>query len=324
MPTENAQIFAQNTQLYETTLPVMTKPTGGGVVTQELPKNGILAGLFLRISATVTGSLSAPNALGVSSIIRNVRLSTNNALDLISVSGAQYGYLMQRVLGLGEHVATPQNQFNTAVTATTFNLDMVLPLQVNERDLVGLIALNNPQFTLTLSVDFESDANVATGATVAVTVTPMMRYYAMPQNPEHRPMFNILQRWVGEQAAVSAAGEYVYKTPESGIMAGIYHGLGIGVSGSDGFSRVQRRLNNSVYMSDFVPGLLDVKHRYYYSGARVAGTIHFDLLGNAGLGSYGLNRDSINTLLVTDYDHVITATGAGTLHTVRREFIILN
>jgi hypothetical protein len=48
-----------------------------------------------------------------------------------------------------------------------------------------------------------------------------------------------------------------------------------------------------------------------------------DMVASSGLGYYGSLRDVFNSALVTDVESVITATGAGTLHTVRRQIVQL-
>ncbi len=51
--------------------------------------------------------------------------------------------------------------------------------------------------------------------------------------------------------------------------------------------------------------------------------IPIDLMSSAGLGLYDRVRDTINSALVTSLDSVITATGAGTLFTMRRQLVNL-
>jgi len=43
-----------------------------------------------------------------------------------------------------------------------------------------------------------------------------------------------------------------------------------------------------------------------------------DRMGSSGLGNYGLMRDMFDSTALTDMASLITATGAGTLYTVRR------
>jgi hypothetical protein len=101
------------------------------------------------------------------------------------------------------------------------------------------------------------------------------------------------------------------------------HGLGIGAAGSDAFNKVALRVNQSDYLQNTPPDYLDLEHRLYRGRARPAGGIFFDFAASSGLGCYALARDLVNSALVTDLATVITATGAGTLYTVRRQLLTL-
>lgn len=306
------------------TLPQKSKPTGGGVVSWDIPKTGILSKIYLSISATVSGTLSNPNPLGAAAIIKNVRLTLNSGVDLYNVSGAGYSYLLQEVLGSGLALATGNNQGRSAVSAATFRLDQIIPVMVNDRDPVGAINLQNEQTLVTLSVEFESDSTVATGATVTATVDPMVEIFTMPLRAEDRPPFDLLHNVLEERMTVSGAGQVDYVVPRGNTYLAILHGLGIGASGSDAFSSADLVINQADYIyKGLTPALLNLVHYQRYGRARPSGAILYDLMGSSGLGSYGTGRDVINSALVTDLRSRITATGAGTLITVRRQLVQL-
>jgi hypothetical protein len=46
-------------------------------------------------------------------------------------------------------------------------------------------------------------------------------------------------------------------------------------------------------------------------------------MASSGLGLYGLTRDVFDTSKVTDIASVLTASGAGTLYTLRRQLVTL-
>ena len=302
-------------------LPTQTKPTGGGVTRLELPKTGFLAGLMLRISATVTGSLSNENAYGASSIVNRVRLITNSAVDLINMSGVGYAYLFDEMQGLGVHRATGQNQGRTAVSAATFNLDMYLPIALNLRDPIGLFMLGNEQTVVTLEIDWLADASVATGATVAATAVPYMEFFTVPQRREDYPPLNVLHTITEDQESVAATGEYTKAMPRGNTYVAVAHGLGIGASGSDSFDTFQRRVNQSTYIYNGDDDSLDIEHRMLRGRARPGGVVVVDFAATAGLGKFGSTRDLINTAQITNLDHIFNATATGTLFTVREELV---
>jgi hypothetical protein len=289
----------------------------------DVPKTHLLAGIWLNITGSVAGTLSAPNALGMASIVRNVRVIANSGIDLINVSGPQYHYLWRDNI---EHLIDPVPSSNarSAVTATTFDVSMFLPIQINGRDPIGLFMLQNQETLLQIEVDFETDSVVATGATVTATVTPMLEFFTVPIKQEDYPPLNTIVQTLGETASVAAAGDYAYKWPRGNTYLGIYHGLGIGVSPSDAWSEYKLRVAQSDNIYRLTPALFSLEFARFHGRARLLGTMPLDMVASSGLGYYGSLRDVFNSALVTDVESVITATGAGTLHTVRRQIVQLS
>lgn len=303
----------------------ITRPVGGGSFgPYTLPKTGLLARLFLAIRGSVAGALTVPNALGMASIITRVRVVANSGLDLYNVSGAGYAYLLSETLESEYFNAVSQNTGKSAVTATTFNLDMVLPIAVNMRDPSGLIMLQNEQTIVNLYIDWLADASVATGATVTLTTGDLfMEIFTVPPDPQDWPNINIVHQCLEDQQQVPAAGDFPYNWPRGNTYMQMLHGLGIGAAGSDAFNKVALRVNQSDYLQNTPPDYLDLEHRLYRGRARPAGGIYFDFAGSSGLGCYALARDLVNSALVTDLATVITATSANTLYTVRRQLLTL-
>lgn len=300
----------------------LNKPSGGGSVSVQLPRTGLLARVFLAIRGNVAGTLTAPNALGFASILKRVRLQANSGIDIINVSGAGYHYLLRQLQEL-ESDTTPQSNARSAVTAAPFNLDMVLPVALNQRDALGLIMLQSEQTVLTLYVDFETDSTVATGGTVTATVTPYLELFSVPAVATDWPPLNIVHQILEDQQSIAASGDFTYSWPRGNRYLQLAHGLGIGASSSDNFTRVKLRLNQSEYLQDSDVKYLDVERAFSTLTQRLTGTIIFDLIGSSGLGTYDKARDSIDSSLLTDLSSVITASGPGTLYTVRRQLVAL-
>lgn len=316
--------FNANTRRKFIQYPDITRPVGGGSSPLwQLPKTGIAARLWLAIRGSVAGSLSAPNALGMASIIRRVRLTANSGVDLINVSGAGYHYLLRDQLE--SELVDPFGQSNarSAVTATTFNLDMMLPFFINLRDPIGGLALQNEQSIFSLGIDWEADATVATGATVTGTVTPYLELFTVPTNREDWPSFSLVQQIVEDSQAVAATGDQQYNWPRSNTYLQIVHGLGFGVSGADNWSRARVRVNGADYLEDWDVKGADLQFRYTKGRARPAGVIPIDYMASSGLGNYGIARDWYDSARVVDLASVITATATGTLTNVRRQLINL-
>jgi len=315
--------FVANTRRKIIQLPQLSRPVGGGTSFINLPKTGLLAVLHLAIRGTISGTLTVPNALGMASIITRTRVTLNSGIDLVNLSGGGYHYGLREMIGSEYIDALGQTNARSAVTATAFNIDEVIPIAINDRDPLGLIMLQNEQTLVTLYVDWNADANVATGATITATVTPYLELFTVPVDPQDYPPLNIVHQILEDQQQVAATGDFTYNWPRGNTYLQIFHGLGIGAAGSDSFSRYQLRVNQSDYLQNTDIPYLDVEFRAKRGRARPAGGVFVDLLASSGLGNFGLTRDVFNSALVTDLASVITATATGTLYTVRRQLVVL-
>ncbi len=303
----------------------VTRPVGGGTFGPlTLPKTGLLARIYIALRGSVAGALSAPNALGMASIISRVRLTANSGIDIFNVSGSGYHYLLRNVLESEYIDPVGQSNATAAITATTFNLDVVIPVAMDMRDPTGLIMLQNEQTIVNLFIDWLADASVATGATVTLTTGDVfLEIFTVPPDPKDWPPLNVIHQCLEDQQAVAAAGDFPYYWPRGNTYVGIYHGFGIGAAGADNFNKLAVRVNQSDYLQNTPVDFLDLEYRLLRGRARPAGGVFVDLLGTSGLGVYGLPRDMFNSALVTDLATVITTTGAGTLFTVRRQLVVL-
>lgn len=174
--------WPQNTRQKHIRLSELTE-TAANPRSWDLPKSGILAGIWLQITGTIAGTLSAPNALGFASIIKRVRLLANSGIAIIDVSGPGYHFLMRDQVEFGPGVLS--NQGRTAITATTYDISMFFPISINGRDPVGLFMLQNEQTQLRLEVEFEANASIATGITTHTNqVQPILEIFSVPVRVE--------------------------------------------------------------------------------------------------------------------------------------------
>jgi hypothetical protein len=304
----------------------ITKPVGGGTFGPlTLPKTGLLARMYLALRGTVAGTVTGPNALGLGSIINRTRVQANSGIDIFNVSGAGYGYLLRNSLESEYIDPLGQTNFTTAVTATGFTLDEVIPLALNMRDTTGLIMLQNEQTIVNLYIDWLADTSVATGGpTVSLTTGDLfLEVFTVPPDAKDWPPLNIIHQCLEDQQQIAASGDFPYYWPRGNTYLQIMHGAGIGAAGSDAFNRFAVRVNQSDYLQSTPVDFLDMEYRLSKGRARPAGGIFVDLLASSGLGCYGLTRDMFNSALVTDLASVITATSASTLYTVRRQLVVL-
>jgi hypothetical protein len=286
----------------------------------DIPKAGYLAGIYLDISISIAGTLSAPNALGVASAVRKVRLFANSGIEFVNLSGAGYNYLLRDFF---EHYVDPVPMSNArdAVTTGAKKLHMWIPFTINSRDEIGLFPLQNEQTTVVLQVEFETDAIVATGATITGTVTPMVEVFTVPPNEKDRPAISLIQSIVEDSKVISGAGDYSYRWPRGSHYLQVLHGAGINQAPADSWSAAKLLANKSDYLADFTPELIGMEYSRFHGTVRRLGHIPIDLMGTSGLGMFGSTRDIINSANLTELETLLTLTGALTLYTVRRMLV---
>jgi hypothetical protein len=312
--------FAGNTRHKIIPQPAITL-TSGQIGRWTLDKAGILAGIWLDIRGAVVGIPAAANALGLASIIRQVRVYLSTGTDLIQISGPGYHYIIRDYI---EDYKDPISWSNAraAVAVGAYDISMFLPISINTRDMPGLILLQQERVTVQLSVEQETDAIVGGGVAVCTSVvTPHLEVFTVPPDPKDRPPFNLVHTWMEEQQVVAGAGDVIYTYPRGNTILKMLHGLGFAVAGADGWTQcvVRAQQNDRVYQT--VPASQDLIYGRSHGRARPLGTISVDMFGSSGLGNFGSARDALVTQDVTSVASVITAGGAGNLYSIREEIV---
>ena len=317
--------FDQSTRLSLVKLAAITRPVGGGISPGlQLPTNGLLGGLLLKITGTIGGTVGAVNPLGFSSIVKRVTLTLNSGTVVFSMSGPGYHYIYRDWLDAGYVDCLGQSNGRTAITATGAVLDMYIPMQVNLRDPIGLLLLQNRQTTLTLGIEWEADVTVtATGTFTSFQAVPYLLNYSVPPNPASLPPLRYIHQVLEDSRSQAAAGTITYDIPRGNTYMRIGHGCGIAVAGADSFTVAQLRVNQSNYIWNSDIGSQDMMFRILHGRARPPGVILYDFLGTSGLGSYGTTRDLYDSNRTTDFQSVVDPTGALTFYTVREQLVDL-
>lgn len=289
-----------------------------------LPKAGILRGVYLNISAVVAGTISgSPNALGLASIIKEVRAQINNGNDLFRFSGAGYAYGIRQMIG-SYRDPVPGNVMRSAVTAATHNLSIYIPVSVNDRDPVGLFMLQNEGTEVQLSIETESMGSVDSGITsLTVTCEPQLDLFTVPADAKDWPNFGYLCQIIEQSKAIAAAGDDDIYWPRGGTYLWMQHLAGVGVSGSDKWDYAVLQSGQTKNVIDLNVAGADLAYGRTHGTARLAGVIPFDLLGESGFGEYGTGRDVIQSEKLTDLKSTITYNAATTVYTIRRQLIVL-
>lgn len=304
----------------------MTRPTGGGVSQVDLPKAGILAGIILNIRGSVAGTLSNPNPLGMASIIRRVTARVNAGQVIYDTSGAGYHYLVREMQNDNGGMCAYGNA-HAAVTATTFTLDMYIPIAKDIRDQMGLISLQNQGTLVNLQIDWETDTTVANGATVTGTVTPTLVLFELPVDNKAWPTFDTLHQCIEEQPTIPSAAEYDHQIQIGGTLLGQYYLF------TPGWTRAELIVQQSNYIYPVTPAIHQVEYDLLTNGRSVtlSGALSgvdkrqfLDFCGSDGLGQFGSLRDIIDTGKLSSIFNRITPVGSGVLYAVRRQIVSLD
>jgi len=324
--------FITSTRQKRNTLGQQSKPTGGGQVTFDLPKAGILQAIYLNINATITGTLSAPNANGLASIIRRVTLRVNSGNTLFDFSGAGYHWLIRDAMGLNRDPLSWTNARAAVTAVANQRLDMIIPVSLNNREETGLFMLQNEGTLATLIVDFETDSVVATGATVVATVKPTLVTYEVPSNEANWPDMSMIHQWLEENVNIAASGQLDHQIARGAILLGQYY-----LVGTTTYSNAEFR----VQQSNVIEGLLEppdwrlrfaelTERDQALSGVAITDPmtttgkrLFLDFLASDGLGDYGSVRDVLDTRALTSIFTRFTFAGAGNLLSLRRQLLPL-
>ena len=320
--------FVEKTRVKFVPVTTLTRPvTGGGVTQIELPKTGILIGILCPITIVVGGTVNTPNALGVATAIKRVVLRLNAGHVIFDMSGVSYFNLLAEMIQDNYNMDIYNNS-RAAVSTGTKVLDIFIPVAENTRDEIGLLMLQNMQTFATLSIEWESEITVG-GTTATITsgsCTPVLMLAEVPAEESDLPSLDVIHQILEEQAAISAAGAYDHQIAIGGTLVGEYYYL------AAGWTQAQLRLQNSNIIADLTPAqhrmlfLLTTSRDVTLVGA-VTGTdkrIFWDFAGTDGLGQFGSIRDYINTLALTSIFTRITAVGATTLFSLRRQLLNVN
>jgi hypothetical protein len=316
--------FAQNTRRKVLNLGLRQKAAASpNPLVWDIPKTGLLAGIYVNITGTIAGALGALNPLGKASIVRRVRLIANSGIDLINISGPGYHYLLRDNLeGYADPV--PQSDARAVVAAAAFDVSMYLPITINSRDPLGLFMLQNEATLLQLSIEFETDASVAVNAVVTANVTPFIEVFTVPARTEDWPPLNIIHQIVEETRAIPAAGMFEYKWPRGNTYAQVLHAAGIASAApADNWTTAALVVNQSDVLWSVTPGGLGMEYSRSHGRVRLLGTIPIDLLGTSGLGCFGSARDMLYSAMVTEISTQINAVAPGTFYTLRRQLVAL-
>jgi len=291
----------------------------------RLPKVGFAAALEVVAKGVASGTITSPSAFGFSSVLNNIKLAINGATDVFNMSGPGYHFGLRNFLS-DYFDPVPQSNGRAVVTAAAFDVSFLLPIQVNQRDQAGLIALQNEATEAWLTITPETvAASIGVGAAAAYTLTvePFLKYYTTPQNRADWPKYDVLHRVIEEARPITATGDHEHVVPRGNTYLQLLYLYGVAATGAaDKWTAAKIRAAGSQFIEQITPDQANISYGENHTATRLLGVIPFDWLGSNGLGSYGGSRDAIHSDKITDLKGILTLSAQpDTLRIIRRELV---
>lgn len=313
--------FNNKTAFHRINLDTMTAPNAtGGITSLTIRRVGLLQGVWLPINITVAGTVNTPNAAGIISAIRRIRLTVNSSGNLIDISGSGYLNMVNEQIGTEKELAvlTTLNQGNTAVSAAAFKLFMYLPVALNRRDVTGLVLLASEQQTVELQIDWADQITVGgTTATYTASVRPQIDILTVPADGTLPPL-KYFHQLIEQNDSVTGANDLTINPVRNNIYVSVWHMLNHAVSPSEVGTRLRMIRNGSDQVFDDNVDSTDLQYSVNRARARRAGVWPVDYMASTDQGMLGINRDLFNSHNYTDYQHIITTSATATVQTIRR------
>lgn len=332
-PAERAAQFNQLTRRHWMELGTKTG-SENGVVSFDLPKARLLAGLRVLITATLTATHASattytPHEDAPFKFLKRAELSLNNGFAPFSISGqGLIPYLMSK-RGVADVTPATSGRGNVVQgltassggTANTVRFAVDLTNMLNKRDPIGLILLQNEETLATLNISLGAVADLApassgyTFAVSSISVTVLADTFSVPAVETAFPDLSVL-KLVQERTETVIAGENQFKLPTGYTYRKIwftyYDATPSRQVDSDITSTIDVLFNQAENPIRINPVTLAGINAEAYKGALPAGSYMLDFTdqGNPDLGNA---RDYIDTERITEFVLKFTAGAAGTI-----------
>lgn len=322
-PQDRAILFAQSTRQNFQTLPSQRVTAENTTIQFTLPKVRLLSRIMLYVEATATLSSTAgtiaTSAYSPFNILRRVALDLNNGFSPVILSG-QDMMLYDRIgLDSQAYVPSTNSKANTYVENLAtgpgkdnkIHFTLNIPVTLNQRDMVGLVLLQNDESSTTLSVDVDVLANAYTlnvGNSDVVTfkdltITPMLETYSIPPIKEAFPDISVLKLLSSKKEIFQGGGSSVVKLPVGTIYRKMILKFtkddGTPMTDADFVGNIELLFNQADIPYSVKPQILSALNHRQYNTVLPAGVYVFDYSDN-GIPNYGGSRDYIDSERLTE------------------------
>lgn len=337
-PAERANIFAQTTRRH---WQMMAGKSGaaGTTVKFDLDKIRLGARVRLMVEATLTAVHASSTSYTEKTfapwpLLRRVSVDMNNGFAPFLVSGRDlyfYNMIMGNAAlldvatsGRGKNVMGLTAAADTGA-ANTIRFFCDLPFQLNERDPIGMLLLQNKETLVTISIDLGQRTDIvadASGYTFTlgnVTITPMVDTYSIPAVAEGFPDISILKLVQSTSEDIAGAGLKTIKLPPGTtyrkIALFIADSNGAGIADASFTGDFELVFNGADSPYRINPKMLAAINTEMYGKALPQGLYVFDF-SYQGIPNYGGSRDYIDSERLTELWFRYYAPAAGSITAV--------
>lgn len=295
----------------------------------DISRVGFLSRIGIRFDGTVTAKHTtkttfAKAAKAPFNLANRVRFTLNNGTALWDTTG--YGAYLQNVMNKinycldSEDTSTVFKFGNTcsstgAVNDLCFYLD--LNMSLNDRDLIGLLLLQNSDVVATLSVDNSASSVLTTDTDIELTIAGSyhitIEYFDVPASTADYPVQSVVHQVIEEQTTINSTGQNTFKIPRGNVYTRIVNLIEInGTASTEDITRMALKYNVSAE-----PYSIDTKDQLYlqenrYGRSLPDGVLAWDFF-HQGIPNMGTNRDFVDSSEITEFDQIFDVDSSATL-----------
>lgn len=322
-------------------LPLTTLPyTAGSEVSYDISRVGFLATVKLRFKGALTcthaSKTTFTKAAGAPfNVLNRVKLLLNNGVAIWDTSG--YGAYIQNMLNknnyrldeviTGSKVFAFGNTVSSGGTANDVCFSLDLNVSINDRDLIGLLLLQNNQVVAQVKIDNANAGVLMTDTDITTTLTGSwyvsIEYFDVPANQADWPALSSVHQVLEDQSPITATGANRFVIPRGNTYMRVINAVMLnGAYNTDDVERctIKYNLSNEPY-NMYAADMLALQ-RERYGRDLPKGVLAWDFFyqGEPNLGNH---RDFIYSGNVTELDQYIHIASGATLGSNNNKLITI-
>lgn len=330
---ERAQAFARLTRK-QTTMLAPIAGTAGGRVSFEIPKVRLGQSVFIEVAAILNATHASSTSYAKAefapfTLIDHIKVSLNNGWNPVDLSGRSlyfWNLINSNAVSMGINTSAGRYAVQQPLVASSDGTDNIvrflveIPFMLNERDIIGLLMLQNQQTLVNVTIDLGSASDIAPAASgytfvlSDIVITPMVTTFSLPADSRFFPDVSIIKITEERRHTIAGTGMQSLKIP----CGNMYRKLLVYLEDSAGAildseisGNISLHLNSNDTMREYKPSILAALNAKTYGGPLPNGLYVFDF-SDQGQPNYGGSRDYIDTEKLTLFEMRYNSPAAGT------------